>query len=70
MLKLMTTDSKGERQMTNIEIFDSWGKFLAEEYGCHPDQNGNYPCDNGGVCDRCCTEEASQKFRKKIGLGA
>ena len=56
--------------MTNTEIFDSWGKFLAEEYNCHPDQNGNYPCDNGGVCDRCFTEEASQKFREKIGIGA
>ena len=62
--------SKGERKMTNTEIFDSWGKFLAEEYNCRPDQNGNYPCDNGGMCDKCCTDEVSKKFLKKIGIGA
>ena len=56
--------------MTNTQIFDSWGRFLAEEYNCHPDQNGNYPCDNGGICDKCCTNEAYKKFRKKIGIGA
>lgn len=56
--------------MTNIEIFNSWGKFLAEEYNCHPDRNGNYPCDNGGLCDKCCTDRAAEKFRKKIGIGA
>ena len=70
MLKPMTMNSKGEWQVTNIEIVDSWGKFLAEEYNCHPDQNGNYPCDNGGLCDRCCTNEAAEKFRKKIKIGA
>ena len=70
MLKPMIMTNKGERQMTNIEIFDSWGRFLAEEYNCHPDQNGNYPCDNGGKCDKCTTKETYKKFRKKIGIGA
>lgn len=56
--------------MTNIEIFNSWGKFLAEEYNCHPDQNGNYPCDNGGMCNQCLQERTIQKFREKIGIGA
>ena len=55
--------------MTNTELFINWGKFLAEEYNCHPDQNGNYLCDNGGLCDRCTTKEAYKKFCEKMELG-
>lgn len=25
--------------------------------GCHADSNGNYPCDNGTVCDRCNADD-------------
>ena len=70
MLKPMTTDSKGERQMTNNEILDTWDKFLADELKCYADENGNRPCDNGAKCDRCADEKIHKKFREKIGIGA
>ena len=56
--------------MTNTELCISWGKFLAEEYNCHPDQNGNYPCDNGAKCDKCTTKEAYKNFCEKNGIRA
>ena len=56
--------------MTNNEIIDSWINFLMDELKCYADENGNRPCDNGAICDRCSTEEIYKKFRKKIGLGA
>lgn len=44
--------------MTNKELFKLWEEFRAEQYHCYPDENGNYPCDNGKLCDQCCTSEA------------
>lgn len=26
-------------------------------FGCHADSNGNYPCDNGTMCDRCSADD-------------
>lgn len=44
--------------MTNKELFKLWEEFKAEQFNCYPDKEGNYPCDNGELCDRCCTDEA------------
>lgn len=56
--------------MTNKEMFKLWEEFRAEQFNCYPDENGNYPCDNGELCDKCCTDEAICWFtswkRKKI----
>lgn len=51
-------NKKGFDIMTNKELFKLWEKFRAKQYHCFPDKNGNYPCDNGKPCDKCCTNEA------------
>ena len=28
-------------------------EYLWRAHGCYPDEVGNYPCDNGAVCDAC-----------------
>ena len=28
-------------------------EYLKRAHGCYPDEIGNYPCDNGAVCDAC-----------------
>lgn len=56
--------------MTNNQILDSWDKFLADEFNCHADENGNRPCDNGVKCNKCSTKEIYKKFCEKIGIGA
>lgn len=38
-------------------------QFLAT-LGCYPDANGNMPCENGVVCDRCITREAMEEWLK------
>lgn len=40
-------------------------KYLAEVFNCRPDTEGNMPCDNGTLCDRCCigTKVESHAFR-------
>lgn len=53
---------KGIDTMTNKELFKLWEEFRAEQYHCYPDENGNYPCDNGELCDQCCTSEAIRRF--------
>lgn len=30
-----------------------WERMLEEVYHCYADENGNRPCDNGALCDRC-----------------
>lgn len=52
--------------MTNKKLLNTWDKFLAEELHCYADQNGNRPCDNGVMCDKCMTDEMIVNFRKKI----
>lgn len=56
--------------MTNKKIIDTWDNFLVDELKCYADENGNHPCDNGAVCDRCSDEKIYENFRKKIGIGA
>ena len=46
--------------MTNKELFAEWGKHLRETYGCRPDENGNYPCDN------CSDDSIWKLFQEKI----
>ena len=36
----------------------NYNEFLSRFCGCYPDSEGNHPCDNGAICDRCMTEEA------------
>lgn len=31
---------------------------LRRSLGCYQDENGNWPCDNGAVCDRCMAAQA------------
>lgn len=31
---------------------------LRRSLGCYQDENGNWPCDNGTVCDRCMQAQA------------
>ena len=45
---------------------DVWLKVLSEYCGCKPSYNGNMPCDNGLVCDRCMTEEVQKIYRKQL----
>lgn len=56
--------------MTNKKLIDTWEEFLRTEFGCYADENGNCPCDNGILCDRCSDEKTYENFRKKIGIGA
>ena len=56
--------------MTNKELIKAWEEFLRTEFGCYTDKNGNRPCDNGILCDRCSDEKTYEKFHEKIGIGA
>ena len=56
--------------MTNKKLIKAWDEFLNVEFGCYSDENGNHPCDNGELCDRCSDEKFYENFRKKIGIGA
>ena len=39
-------------------------EFLHIFCGCHADSEGNMPCDNGVLCDKCCTKEAEDYWKK------
>ena len=56
--------------MTNKRLIDTWDEFLNVEFGCYADKNGNRPCDNGALCDRCSDEKIYKRFCEKIGIGA
>ena len=56
--------------MTNKELIKAWEEFLRTEFGCYTDENGNRPCDNGVLCDRCSDEKFYKFFREKIRTGA
>lgn len=51
--------------MTNNQLIKAYDQFLYVYCGCYTDSNGNRPCDNGVLCDRCMREDA-QKMWKKI----
>ena len=56
--------------MMNKKLINAWEEFLNTECGCYVDENGNRPCDNGALCDRCSDEKINKFFREKIGIGA
>lgn len=56
--------------MTTKQLIEAWDEFLNVEFGCYADENGNRPCDNGALCDRCSDEKLYENFCKKIGIGA
>ena len=56
--------------MTTKQLIKAWDEFLNTEFGCYADENGNRPCDNGALCDRCSDEKINKFFREKIGIGA
>ena len=56
--------------MTNKKLINTWDEFLNVEFGCYADENGNRPCDNGALCDRCSDEKFYKFLREKIRSGA
>ena len=56
--------------MTTKQLIKAWDEFLNVEFGCYADENGNRPCDNGALCDRCSDEKFYKFFREKIRTGA
>ena len=56
--------------MTTKQLIEAWDEFLNVEFGCYEDENGNRPCDNGALCDRCSDEKLYKNFCKKIEIGA
>ena len=56
--------------MTTKQLIEAWDEFLNVEFGCYEDENGNRPCDNGALCDRCSDEKFYKFFREKIRTGA
>ena len=56
--------------MINKQLLENWDEFLNVEFGCYADENGNRPCDNGALCDRCSDEKTYEEFYKQIGIGA
>ena len=52
--------------MTNKQLINAWDEFLSVEFGCYADENGNRPCDNGALCDRCSDEKFYKFFRLNI----
>ena len=56
--------------MTTKQLIEAWDEFLNVEFGCYTDENGNRPCDNGALCDRCSDEKFYKFFREKIRTGA
>lgn len=39
--------------MTNKEVFSAYDNYLQKMFHCYADENGNRPCDNGALCERC-----------------
>lgn len=36
-----------------------YSRYLGEICHCYANENGNRPCDNGAICDRCEQQEIS-----------
>lgn len=49
---------------TNMKIVSAYDNFLNQYCGCYTDEEGNRPCDNGCLCDRCMTHEAQELWEK------
>ena len=50
-----------------------WLQVLRDTCGCSPGYDGNMPCDNGMLCDRCSAksvqEEYHRRLRKELAIG-
>ena len=47
-----------------------YSRYLSEICRCYADENGNRPCDNGAICDRCDRQEISfDDWRREQMLG-
>lgn len=42
----------------------TYNEFLDRFCGCHEDEVGNRPCDNGCMCDKCMTPEMVELWRE------
>ena len=43
-----------------------WLETLRECCHCMPDAAGNMPCDNGAICDRCCSPDVEAVYAAKL----
>ena len=43
-----------------------WLETLRECCHCVPDEDGNMPCDNGVVCDRCYRPDVNAVYTAKL----
>jgi hypothetical protein len=53
---------------TKIEV---WERILTGYCRCYADEQGNRPCDNGALCDRCMTKDVKEVYDselKKLGI--
>lgn len=41
------------------KMISLYSRYLSEICHCYADENGNRPCDNGAICDRCDQQEIS-----------
>lgn len=42
--------------------------YIQKAHGCSPDAVGNYPCDNGAVCDACMLITTPDSVDKQSAL--
>lgn len=42
----------------------TYNEFLDRFCGCHEDEVGNRPCDNGCMCDKCMTDEMIKLWKE------
>lgn len=45
-------------------IIMTYNEFLSRFCGCHEDEVGNRPCDNGCMCDKCMTPELEKLWKE------
>lgn len=52
------------------KMISLYSNYLSEICHCYADENGNRPCDNGAICDRCDQQEISfDDWRREQMLG-
>lgn len=53
--------------MNNTAAMNLWIELVGKYCHCYPDENGNMPCDNGALCDRCVYDKGlHQIYRAKL----
>lgn len=48
------------------KTIETWDKVLRDFCGCYADADGNRPCDNGVLCDRCMTKEVQETYQSLL----